>query len=218
MDNRNNPNLILGFHGCDANDCQKLINSQNEFKISQKKYDWLGNGMYFWENNYKRALEWAKAKQNRGEIKKAAVVGAVLQLNHCCDFLNSESIQTLKDYYGLMKAHYKKANWPLPINKDVTSDLNKDKLLRHLDCAVIEFMNDSIQSRVKLEIEKNGYSNFNVFDSVRGVFVEGGRIYDGAGIFEKSHIQICIRNPNCIKGFFLPRKEIDFLKYLKVVS
>jgi hypothetical protein len=28
--------------------------------------------------------------------------------------------------------------------------------------------------------------------------------------FAKSHIQICIRNLNCIKGFFLPRQEIDF--------
>jgi hypothetical protein len=42
----------------------------------------------------------------------------------------------------------------------------------------------------------------------------GGPVCDGAGILEKSHIQICIRNLNCIKGVFLPRKEIDFIKYL----
>ena len=32
-----------------------------------------------------------------------------------------------------------------------------------------------------------------------------------AGFAEKNHIQICVCNPNCIKGYFLPR-EID-MKY-----
>ena len=26
-----------------------------------------------------------------------------------------------------------------------------------------------------------------------------------AGFAEKNHIQICVCNPNCIKGYFLPR-------------
>ncbi len=26
---------------------------------SKNDYDWLGLGMYFWENNYDRTLEWA---------------------------------------------------------------------------------------------------------------------------------------------------------------
>ena len=46
------------------------------------------------------------------------------------------------------------------------------------------------------------------FDSVRGVFWEGKELYKNAGFREKDHIQICIRNPNCIKGYFLPR-ELD---------
>jgi len=43
-----------------------------------------------------------------------------------------------------------------------------------------------------------------MFDSIRGVFTEGGPAFDGAGLFAKSHIQICIRKPNCIQGFFMP--------------
>ncbi len=38
----------------------------------------------------------------------------------------------------------------------------------------------------------------------RGVFTEGGPIYPNAGFVEKTHIQICIINPNCIKGYFAP--------------
>jgi hypothetical protein len=41
-------------------------------------------------------------------------------------------------------------------------------------------------------------------------FTEGGPAFDGSGLSAKSHVQICIRNPNCIKGFFLPRRESTF--------
>ena len=42
------------------------------------------------------------------------------------------------------------------------------------------------------------------FDSVRGMFQEGSEPYPDAGFREKNHIQICVRNLECIKGYFLP--------------
>ena len=50
------PNLIIGFHGCDEAVKQKLINSSDSIQISQKPYDWIGHGMYFWKNNHNRAI------------------------------------------------------------------------------------------------------------------------------------------------------------------
>lgn len=77
------PNLLLGFHGCDLEVADKLINHPNRILKSEKPFDWLGHGMYFWENNMVRAFQWAKEKEKRGEIKKAAVVGAALTLDNC---------------------------------------------------------------------------------------------------------------------------------------
>ena len=37
-------------------------------------------------------------------------------------------------------------------------------------------------------------------------FWEGDDLYPGAGMKEKNHIQICIRNIDCVKGFFIPRR------------
>ncbi len=37
------------------------------------------------------------------------------------------------------------------------------------------------------------------------MFPEGNPLYDGAGFRDKNHIQICIRNQNCIKAIFDPR-------------
>jgi hypothetical protein len=209
------PNLIIGFHGCDEAVKQKLINNSSSIQISQKPYDWLGHGMYFWENNHDRALEWAENKKKRGGIEIPSVVGAVLQLGYCCDLLDSRYVQVLKDYYKLMVGDYKLVDQELPENKDLKGDSHKDKILRVLDCRVIEYMHDQIYEQYKEDINLKGFSDLKIFESTRCVFTEGGPAYEGAGIFEKSHIQICIRNPDCIKGFFNPRKSTPFSKWVE---
>ncbi len=49
--------------------------------------------------------------------KKSAVIGAVLQLSYCCDFLDSEYIDTLMHYYSIMETLYGNAVQSLPKNK-----------------------------------------------------------------------------------------------------
>jgi len=53
-------NLILGFHGCDESIRDKIVKGEIKQFGSKNGYDWLGHGMYFWENNYTRALEYAE--------------------------------------------------------------------------------------------------------------------------------------------------------------
>jgi hypothetical protein len=208
------PNLVIGFHGCDKSVQQSLLNNSGNITKSEKPYDWLGHGMYFWENNFKRATQWAEDKQARGEIKEAAVIGAVLHLGNCCDFLDSKHIDVLSIYYDLMKANNEALGKPLPVNRDTKSDAHKDKLLRELDCALIEFMNEQIFSDYHQQVSDNKFTNIKLFDSTRGMFTEGGEAFPGSNIQQKNHIQICIRNFDCIKGFFLPREEIDFVGML----
>ena len=66
-------------------------------------------------------------------------------------------------------------------------------MLRELDCAVIERIH-----------QYNRENNVRAYDSVRGVFIEGNPVYEDSGIMEKTHTQLCIINPNCIKGYFMP--------------
>ena len=189
-------NLILGFHGCEKSEQSKLISNKTYVRSSNESYDWLGHGMYFWENNPQRALLWAKQKKTAGTLKVPAVVGAVLDLGRCLDLLDSNNILLLKSSYDLFKLDSEKLAKPIPKNENHSKDKGNDKVMRYLDCAVIEYTH----SLLKLKGEKP-------FDSVRAAFIEGEPIYDGAGFNEKTHIQICIINPMCIKGFFLPRSR-----------
>lgn len=207
---RNRPNLTIGFHGCDEEVRNQLVNLPNTVKKSQETYDWLGNGFYLWENNYERALQWAKDKQKRGSLKTPSVVGVVYLLDYCLDFTDSEFIDILSNYYKLLKEDLKVSGKSVPINRDLPNDMYHDLILRELDCAVIEYLHQKIDEKIKQDIVNNGFSELYPFDTVRGMFTEGGPVFEGAGIQTKNHIQVCIRNLNCIKGFFIPRQQTDF--------
>jgi len=201
---------MIGFHGCEESVRNDLVNFPNKIKKSQESFDWLGNGFYIWENNYDRALQWAEDKEKRGTLKSPSVVGVVYQLEYCLDFTDTEFISVLSQYYELLKRDLAVTGKQLPQNKDLPHDKYHDLILRELDCAVIEYLHQKIEEKIKNDLSTNGFSDLKPFDTVRGVFTEGGPAFEGAGIQTKNHIQICIRNLNCIKGFFIPREKVKF--------
>lgn len=181
------PNLVLGFHGCSRETYEKVLYYHEELSSSTNDYDWLGNGIYFWENSYDRALEWAQTHKAEEE---PSVVGAVIDLGFCLNLSDYGCTQALCQAYELLKLESEKTGMKLPQNGG-----KNDKPLRRLDCAVIERFHKMNKALGRQE-----------HDSVRGIFMEGNAIYPDAGILEKTHIQICVRNPNCIKGYFAPKE------------
>lgn len=188
--------MLIGFHGCDQKDYDDLLTGKNSFKQSTESFDWLGHGMYFWENNLERAWHWARLKKKAGTLQNPAVIGAIIDLGYCFDLLDARNIDLLKKSYDLLNRNLSLLHKELPENKQhpFNKDKDKDKVLRYLDCAVVE----NVHQVMKQEEEKR-------FDSVRAAFIEGEVIYPQAGFHDKTHIQICVINPNCIKGFFRPR-------------
>ena len=67
------PNLVLGFHGCDEGAFDKVVRHGSELRPSTNDYDWLGNGVDFWEQNLERARSWAREQARRGAIERPAV-------------------------------------------------------------------------------------------------------------------------------------------------
>ena len=81
------PGLILAFHGCDQSVRDKVIDGYDILKYSKNNYDWLGHGVYFWENSPERALEYAAyLKENTGRAKNPiiipSVIGAIIDLGN----------------------------------------------------------------------------------------------------------------------------------------
>jgi len=185
--------LLLGFHGCDRQLAEKVILGKDMLRPSTNKYDWLGYGIYFWQNNYDRAYDYACKLAEAGRIEEPAVIGAVINLEYCLDLLDKKSIDVVKRSWGRFITSIGSHQLPQNVNPRQDSR-NPDRLLRYLDCTVLESVHDIVAR-----------DNQQPHDTVRCAFIEGQPIYPGATFMDKSHIQICVRNPNCIKGLFMPR-------------
>lgn len=55
--------LVVGFHGCDRAVGERIVAGELPFQRSIGRYDWLGEGIYFWDSDEQRALEWAQWKR-----------------------------------------------------------------------------------------------------------------------------------------------------------
>jgi hypothetical protein len=154
---------------------------------SKNPWDWLGYGIYFWENNYERALQWAYE-----HFDEPAVIGAVIELGYCLNLTDSKKIEDVKKAYKMLQKRYIGKESEMPRNKNVVN--NRDFLIRDLDCAVIQQLH-----------EYRSEAELPPYETVRGVFVEGKEIYLNSGFKDKTHIQICVVKPDCIKGLFKPK-------------
>lgn len=191
---RLSPAFVLGYHGCDAKVAENVL-AGDELKPSSNDYDWLGSGIYFWEADYDRAWRWANENRQRRKIKNPAVVGAIIDLRKCLNLATQEGAGLVKTAYKSYKQLRDVAGQPLPDNRNPQSLQGPDKLLRRLDNAVIERLHGMMRE-----------NNAERFDTVRGMFREGDAIYPGAGFWEKTHVQIAVRDSECIIAYFRPRK------------
>lgn len=86
--------------------------------------------------------------------------------------------------FASLKASSELSGMQLPENSE-------DLLRRYLDCAVIQRLHEIRES--------NGLLGA---DTVKGIFTEGLPAYAGSAFREKTHVQIAVRNLDCIKGVF----------------
>ena len=188
--------FILGYHGCPLNIAQRVVAGRDVLYASHNDYDWLGDGIYFWEHNANRAYEFGiestiRKRPSSRQAPRIAVVGAVIDLGYCLNLLDSRYIQMVRGAYDELVQFSLESHSLLPRNTG-----GDDLLKRNLDCAVLRMLH-------QMRTEKGKPP----FQSVRAAFIEGERLYENAGFSTKNHIQICVCDPKCIKGYFWPLDE-----------
>ena len=134
-----------------------------------------------------------------------AVVGAVIELGNCLDLTIRGHLELLADAYRSLESGLTKAGKPIPETKGSTRAGTDDHPLRYLDCAVIKHLHENIEADAKETRAHGGVPIFEPFDTVRGLFHEGGQLYPGGGFYTHTHAQIAVRSLDSIRGFFRPR-------------
>lgn len=189
--------LTLGFHGCDASVGEAVLSGNGtSLSPSENDYDWLGSGIYFWENNPRRAYEFALeraqgGRNSRGHIQTPFVLGAILNLQRNLNLADSTALFQVRHIHNILSQTADDDGKPLPTN-------GAGLRARNLDCFVFNALHRWRQT-----------VGLPSYDSVRGLFWEGDELYPGAGMREANHVQICVRSSNCVRGYFRPLRRAN---------
>jgi hypothetical protein len=184
--------FVLGYHGCTKETGERILAGLSVFSRSENTYDWLGPGVYFWEADPQRAWEWAQAKTRRDGKGEPFVLGGVIDLGNCLDLMARGDLELVRDAYEVLQEAHGKDPGLGQLPENIPSGASDgDNLLRNLDCATIKHLHAALKDK-----------GLPAFDTVRGLFTEGGPLYPGSGFFAKTHVQIAVCSLHSIKGCF----------------
>ena len=165
--------IVSGYHGT-SSELADVI-ERDGFRPSMNPYDWLGDGVYFFQEAPGQAWEWARNRYGN----KAAVIGAEIQLTHCMDLLDVGWEAILSETYDSYLNLLRQTGRPRPIQAGGAHSLDR---------AVINYT-----------VRVLGDSGI-LIDCVRSAFREGRPVYPDSALYSRSHIQIAVRNPEtCIR-------------------
>jgi len=161
-----------GFHGTSWSAAPLAI--RDGFRPSRNEYDWLGDGVYFFQDAPARAWEWARHQHGNA----AAVIQSTIRLEGCIDLLDIEWNDVLVEAYTAFVAVARSAGIALP---------RQTRGAHRLDRAVINYAVGILAER--------GI----VVRSVRGVFAEGAPVFPSSAILNRAHVQVAIRDTSLIE-------------------
>lgn len=197
----NGGTLVLAYHGCDISVRDRLVRGMLPgLRKSSNRYDWLGPGVYFFENDAARARHFAEAAAANPDkrftnqpIATPAVVGAVLRVSVWLDMTTQEGMANWLAAFNTLKAEREGAGRPMPENTKV-DDADETVLLRQLDNAVFTTL-PAVRAQNKLP----------ALHAIRGAFYQGKPLAGSSSEFlEHTHVQIALLEEDCVQGWFLP--------------
>jgi hypothetical protein len=171
--------IVYGYHGTSQAKAANIL--KNGFLASDNDYDWLGTGIYFFQDAPLRAKQWATQQHPDDPV----VLQASIHLHNCIDLFDIGWQPLLKKLYNSFVEQWGLTNQPFPRQEPERSKAHR------LDCS---FLNYSIQLLSGRDI---------IIESVRAAFMEGERLFPDSAIFDLAHVQIAIRNPNLIRSIKL---------------
>ncbi len=181
-----NYGIILGYHGCNRTTAQDILSGAKKHLIpSDSNREWLGKGVYFWENSYDLALKWAE----RHYPDAPDVLGAIIIPGQCLDLTDSECSEALSVFGDLFENLYDRLYRKKPPANQVKKGYHP------YDCALINTFRETVEAT---------YNDIPPVETVRAAFQEGEQIA-GSTFRKLNHIQWAIPYPEKnILGYFRP--------------
>ena len=171
---------MCGYHGTSRD--RLAIIAKEGFRVSENDYDWLGTGIYFFQDAPHRAREWATARHGQSGV----VLGAEIEPADCMNLLDTEWFSFLNDAYNGFLEHCKRSGRLLPVQRGGA---------HRLDRAVIDYACGALQQAGR------------TIRSVRAAFSEGAPVFPKSALFSLAHVQIAVRDPSAIRRVWIVHNE-----------
>jgi hypothetical protein len=175
------PLRAIGYHGTSQAVAQVIL--RDGFTFSRNIYDWLGDGVYFFQDAPHRAREWAQQRHGQDGV----VIRSVIRLDDCLDLLDIQWNVFLEAAYTSVVEASQRSSVPLP---------RQTGGAHRLDRIVVNYAVDMLLADYSMTVR-----------SLRGVFGEGGPVFPGSAILDRAHVQIAVRDLSLIEVSEVLREE-----------
>jgi hypothetical protein len=168
------PLHAIGYHGTSRSVAQVVL--RDGFRVSRNVYDWLGDGVYFFQDAPNRAREWAAQRHGSDGV----VIRSVIRLDDCLDLLDIQWNTFLGAAYTSFVDSYRASGRSLP---------RQTAGAHRLDREVVNHAVALLAGQGSMTVR-----------AVRGVFAEGVPVFPDSAILSRAHVQIAVRDASLIES------------------
>src|SRR5882672_2921554 len=91
--------LLRGYHATEPANAESIL-AAKIFLESDKWWEWLGKGVYFFQDTIDYTRYWAMNERKKGTIAKPAIIGADIEYDRFLDLAEPKFFPTMKAFYG----------------------------------------------------------------------------------------------------------------------
>ncbi len=179
---------VFGYHGTSQDHASDIMEA-NEFRPSRNVDDWLGHGIYFFQDAPTRAREWSAKRDD----EQVVVIKARISLEDCLDFLDITWEQELHSLVRRFNKQLEKGTYAEERRKQIAGR----ETFHPLDCRFMNWLIGILLERIDAPCK-----------SIRAAFQEGDPIFEDAKIFDRSHVQINVLDQSIIRDLAVCEKEV----------
>lgn len=180
---------VLAYHGTTRTAAASIM-AGNPIRQSTNGWDWLGPGIYFWQDAPEMAAAWAQKIHSGQEV---SVLEVEISLDRCFDLLDVKqaALDLLKEAWEDVRRTCESSGTPVP--RQVPFEVNNGRCVRpagwgnnRADC---EMFRSLIAATRFLP---------SPFRSIRSAFLEGEGIHASSFVFDMAHVQLCVLDQSAI--------------------
>lgn len=186
---------VRAYHGTTLNAALQIADRATPFKLSQNGKDWLGRGIYFYEEDLTRAVKWAYGRveqlKDTGQTEAPAVIVADLDLTACLDLCSVRWANSLANLANSLQVGSSQAvpmqhgprlqtaagQWITIADREFPIGTACDN---HADALLVDALYQQLLDKGEPVTAK------------RGAFQCGRQLYTNSYFFDETHVQIAV--------------------------